>query len=584
VTSLRFHDRMSGFVSFDERDYNEAWLDGRRADRRCAFDLDIAIADAERFFEDREHTAPCTGQIVCEALGGELPVERGSFNLFVEEGRRQARMRYRLFARDRDGRELTLSGFKELDDDPGFDIWTDTTTLFIRILTGRVDQSEEDADGAQAAQRTVATGILRIPFHGFMALLTTVRAEGGSAGEQASAIARFGRLFSGELWRVYGGRPLAEDVPDFPDPDDHGDIRWHGRPPGEWHQSEELPGVWRRILPVTAGDGAPLTVHNLRAGPDAEPERGPVLLLHGTGVRADLFYGPPTRRGFVNALVDAGYDVWASNWRASIDLPDHPYTLDQAALYDHPATIRAILQETGRERLKVVAHCQGSTSFVITALAGLAPEVETVVSSAVSLHPVVPRLSKLKLTAMVPVVDLFTSSLSAQWGARPTGLLPSAIARWARLRRRECDNPVCAVGNYMYGAGPDVLWRHANLDEGTHAWTSREFGYAPMRFLHQIRSSVRAGNLVPAEHLRGLPSRYVAEPPRLDAPWTFVAGTRNRLFTCESQQRTHAFFERFEPGRHRLDLVPGYGHLDVFFARDAAQGAYPLFLAGLERT
>ena len=108
-----------------------------------------------------------------------------------------------------------------------------------------------------------------------------------------------------------------------------------------------------------------------------------------------------------------------------------------------------------------MAHCQGSTSFVITALAGLAPEVETVVSSAVSLHPVVPRLSKLKLTAMVPLVNVFTSSLSAQWGARPTGLVPSAIARSARLRRRECDNPVCAVGNYIYGAGPDVLWRHA---------------------------------------------------------------------------------------------------------------------------
>jgi hypothetical protein len=584
VTRLRFHDHMDGFVSFDETDYNQAWLEGRKAGRPCSFDLDIEAADADRFLDEREHTAQCTGRIVCDALGGDIPVERGVFNLFVEDGRHEARMHYRLFARDRDGRELTLSGFKQLADDPGFDVWSDTTTLFVRILSGRVDQAQEDADEARVSQRTVATGILRISFAGFMGLLRTVRAEGGSAGEQARALARFGRLFGGELWRVYGGSPVADDLPDFPEADDHADPRWHGERPGEWHQTEELPGMWRRILPITAGDGVPLTVHNIRASPDAQPERGPVALLHGTGVRADLFYGPPSHRGFAGALVDKGYDVWASNWRASIDLPAHPYTLDQAALYDHPATIRAILEETGRERLKVVAHCQGSTSFVITALAGLAPEVETVVSSAVSLHPVVPRRSKVKLTAMVPVINALTPSLSAQWGARPTGPVAWATARWASLRRRECDDPVCALGNYMYGAGPDVLWRHTNLDEATHHWTSREFGFAPMRFMRQIRSSVRAGNLVPAEHLRGLPSRYVAEPPRLDAPWTFVAGTRNRLFTCESQQRTHAFFERFEPGRHRLDLLPGYGHLDVFFARDASREAYPLFLAGLERT
>ena len=329
----------------------------------------------------------------------------------------------------------------------------------------------------------------------------------------------------------------------------------------------------------------PLTVHNVRAAPDAEPARGPILLLHGTGVRANLFYGPPQRRGFVHALVDAGYDVWASNWRSSIDLPPNPYTLDQAALYDHPATIRAVLRDTGRERLKVVAHCQGSTSFTITALSGLAPEVETVVSSAVSLNPVVPRLSRLKLTGLVPLISPFTPGLTAQWGVRPTGLVGWGVERVARfVRRRDCDDPVCHVANFMYGAGADVLWRHANLDEETHSWTAREFGYAPMRFLRQIRRSVLAGQLVPAEHLRGLPPSYTQEPPRIDAPWTFVAGTANRLFTCESQQRTHAWFERHQPGRHRLNLVPGYGHLDVFFARDAPREAYPLFLAGLERT
>ena len=73
----------------------------------------------------------------CEALGGELPVEKGVFNLFVDQGDPSLkRMLYRLFFRDGDGRPLTLSGFKVVEDDPGSDLWTDTTTLFTRILRG----------------------------------------------------------------------------------------------------------------------------------------------------------------------------------------------------------------------------------------------------------------------------------------------------------------------------------------------------------------------------------------------------------------------------------------------------------------
>ena len=47
-------------------------------------------------------------------------------------------------------------------------------------------------------------------------------------------------------------------------------------------------------------------------------------------------------------------------------------------------------------------HCQGSTSFMMSAVAGLVPDVSVVVSNAVSLHPVVNRLAKLKLRWMIP--------------------------------------------------------------------------------------------------------------------------------------------------------------------------------------
>ena len=49
------------------------------------------------------------------------------------------------------------------------------------------------------------------------------------------------------------------------------------------------------------------------------------------------------------------------------------WTLDDAAAYDHPAAVREVCRLTGRDRMKAVVHCQGSTSFTISAVSGLCP-------------------------------------------------------------------------------------------------------------------------------------------------------------------------------------------------------------------
>jgi len=87
-----------------------------------------------------------------------------------------------------------------------------------------------------------------------------------------------------------------------------------------------------RIVPFEAGDGRRLNLIHVRG--EAAPSRGPVLLVHGAGVRANIFR-PPVACNFVDALLDHGYDVWLENWRASIDFEPMEWTLDQAALYDH---------------------------------------------------------------------------------------------------------------------------------------------------------------------------------------------------------------------------------------------------------
>ena len=100
-------------------------------------------------------------------------------------------------------------------------------------------------------------------------------------------------------------------------------------------------------MPFIAGDGMPLNLLHLRGRQPAT--RGPVLLVHGAGVRANLFR-PPTDTTIVGALLDHGYDVWLENWRASIDFPPNPWTLDKAALYDHPKAVETMVRETGADR------------------------------------------------------------------------------------------------------------------------------------------------------------------------------------------------------------------------------------------
>ena len=59
------------------------------------------------------------------------------------------------------------------------------------------------------------------------------------------------------------------------------------------------------------------------------------------------------------------------------------------------------MEQTGAKEVKAVIHCQGSTSFMMSAVTGLVPQVTTIVSNAVSLHPVVPSHSKIKMNFLL---------------------------------------------------------------------------------------------------------------------------------------------------------------------------------------
>jgi len=201
MTALEFTEEMKGYLTFGKTDYAEGFKQGKKDRNFFMFHLTIEIADVDSFVDDPMKQATAKGWVSCEALGGQRQVESGIFNLFVDtEDPDLKRMLYRLFFTDGSGHPLTMSGFKLVKDDPGLDLWEDTTTLYVRLLAGHADTE------AAGTAEVVAAGKIHIYLKDFAKQLTTFRTHGGGVGARAGAMAKFGKLFLGDLWDVYGGR------------------------------------------------------------------------------------------------------------------------------------------------------------------------------------------------------------------------------------------------------------------------------------------------------------------------------------------------------------------------------------------
>jgi hypothetical protein len=199
-STVRFTEVMKGHISFGEEDPKRGAREGREDHTRLIVHLTIEVDDLDRLAADAGRAAEAMGWVECDALGGRLPVERGIFNLLIEEEDPEIKhMLYRLFFRDGVGHPVTLAGFKTMTNRRGLHVWRDTTTLYTRLLRGHVEAGEDP--GAEV----VASGILRIHPLGFLRQLLTFRAGGRrSPASRAAAIVRFDALFLGHLWEVYG--------------------------------------------------------------------------------------------------------------------------------------------------------------------------------------------------------------------------------------------------------------------------------------------------------------------------------------------------------------------------------------------
>ncbi len=206
--TVEFTEKMRGFITFGEDDYDKGFRTGKKSKTKCMFHVTPRMEDIERFVADPAHEGSITGYLHCDALGGKLPVIQGWFNLFVdddEDGEERKLMKYRLWLEDGEGHPITFNGYKEAKDDPGFDVWSDTTTLFSHVLAGHVAPGPANEVG-DAGEEIIATGILHVLPADFAVQMTTFRVD---PAHRLDALGRFGGLFLGSLWETW--KPGKDD-------------------------------------------------------------------------------------------------------------------------------------------------------------------------------------------------------------------------------------------------------------------------------------------------------------------------------------------------------------------------------------
>jgi predicted acylesterase/phospholipase RssA len=198
-TRVSFSERMAGPVAFGVDSPKEGAVVGAAAGTKLELRVKVDVAGLRAFLRDPGHEAQLTGWVRSDALGGRrLPLEAGVINLLVyDQDPALRKMLYRVFFRDGAGHPLTLTGEKLVPAPPARlrNSWRDTTTLFTRVLRGRVERPDDgNAD-------VVAAGVIRIAPPALARQLVTFRGRGAAAG--LGPVAAFISYFVGTLARVY---------------------------------------------------------------------------------------------------------------------------------------------------------------------------------------------------------------------------------------------------------------------------------------------------------------------------------------------------------------------------------------------
>jgi cholesterol oxidase len=544
---------MRGHVSTEVLDdYTRAEADGKRRGTPLEFTVTVSSDNLDHMLSSAAHEARIDGTIRCPSLwASPLQVSNGTFNLLTNDPDHvNARhMRYRMTGTAPDGRAYRVDGFKTIRDDSHLEIWRDTTTLFTTVteVTG-------------GAERVIAKGVLHILPADFLKQMTTMEVMGATTpAERIGALARFGIFFAGALFETYGGVFVRSN---------------ELKPDGEARPRRPLKMSVPEVHFFRTDDGVELKLTRYKGG-----GKGPVMMAPGFGTSTLAFTIDTVETNLPEALFAAGYDVWLFDYRASPALPSArtQFTLDDVAKRDYPAAVAKVREVSGAPDIQVMAHCVGSVTFLMAMMGGL-QGVRSAVSSALTFYPVSTMANRIRAG-----LDLGTAAAKAGLENITTDFdsqkkLDVFIDNVLRLvpSKEQCTSAVCRRILGIYG---DV-YKHDNLNEGTHRAIHEMFGVANMTTFNHISLMVRKGQIVDKEG----GDTYLPHIDRLAIPVTLVTGAENNLFLPEGTAKTlQTLSQANDATLYERIVFPHYAHMDLYIGRDSARDVYPTIVAQLDR-
>ena len=552
---LRFTEKMTGHVLLGEsRDFKDAETKARQIGSTCEFVLTVSSDDLDTMLATEPHSATLTGTLNMPAVSpGPLTVSGGTFKLLSEDPDQvdSKLMCYQMTLTATDGQQYKLDGVKHIHQDKGFDLWTDTTTLYV-ILTKIENESVKH----------IGRGILHIAPADLQRQLGTIRISNvADPTLRLTYLAKFGNFFSGTLFDVYGG--IAAQ-PKLFNPD---------APP---RKRRELRVTAPLIYDIATPDNTWIRLTRYNGG-----GKGPVLMAHGLGVSSRIFTMDTIKTNLTEYLFAHGYDLWLLDYRSSIELPasKSQYTGDDIALQDFPAAVAKILSETGKQSLQAVVHCFGSTTFFMAMLAGL-KGVRSAVCSQIGPHIKTPLITKFKAGLHVPEVlkTLGVDSLTAysdthvNWQEQ---LFDKVLKLQPVAFEEQCRSSVCHRITFLYG----LLYEHDRLNQATHQALHEMFGVATISALDHLTMMVRKGKVVTATG----EDKYLPHIERLAIPITFIHGAENSCYDPESTAISFAELRKQNGDIYQRHIIKNYGHIDCIFGAHAAEDVYPLIVHHLNR-
>ncbi|MCC5580506.1 alpha/beta hydrolase [Microtetraspora sp. AC03309] len=365
-------------------------------------------------------------------------------------------------------------------------------------------------------------------------------------------------------------------------------------------------GATVSVHPFTTEDDLGLTLTRFLDPGAGASEGDVVLLVHGLTSSSDMFI-MPEHTNLVRFLHGNGFgDVWALDFRMSNRFPynveTRRHTLDDIAHFDHPAALRELRRHVGARRIHVIAHCLGSVSFHMSLFGGALDTdddgpgsgVASLVANSVGPIPRVHPWARLKLRLGPALLEhaVGLSCLDPRFADAPPLSRRRLLAGAISLAHPECREPACHMQSFMWGSGRPAMYRHGNLHPETHVHERLADlnGASGLHYYRHVAAMVTAGRVVrhdPGDPRHaGLPGDYLAHhlanPGRVTTPILFLTGDHNDVFT-DSNIVAHRILERAAPGRHELEILPGYGHIDPMIGKNAHVDVFPRILDFLKR-